>query len=961
MSVFKILDRSAILAGLILGCSGWSGCSGSGSSGGSSSQDVVLLDVQFPDPSGQSGADESQAPRNASLVQQIIFEFSEPPTPDSVHRLSLRVRDEQDFAVDGSYDLQGSLVIFTPVLPSTPLQSAAQGWDTGGTGLQPAQSYFVEVIVGAPDSIANLVGIDPALRERFPHPTLSRALLTSFVTTEDSQLFFTGLAPRPLNLQQVTPVDGTELAPNLLEDPQQRFEDNQVIELVFDGPLHPGLDNVGESRFQLLDLDESSGSLVLGVKVELVENGTRESRILVSPSGILPLGHLLALQIPQTLRHLSDSVPPSSGQSITAVYSVQSASDEAIQDVYQESFDSIEYFDEEGTFALAGAIAAEWNRQGSGVLQAAAAFPGGGELGRFTPPHQAEEKVVSLDTNRQVFPLLDGSTPDAPAQYWVDGGVFHFTDIVIPANVTLRPFGQNPLILTATGSVEVYGTIDLSGSGGVSESGFDSGIVPVPGGRGGPGGSNGGSSHPAAYYPPGQYLQANLVTPKKGRNGGSPSHPGGGGRGGPSGILDDPDVANPEINCSEWTIPENERGRGAHGGGGTFFGRGNAGKTGVGSMLPQGDGTWVDQWPTIVLPGGSGGPSPFRDGNPLNDFIGLHGEVSSLIGGQGGGGGGSKAEGYYCGTQFPWGLGEFAGRQPDSVSDSRGGGGGGGAGSIEFRALKGITLHGTARIYANGGTGGGGEITGSSYWGGGGGGGSGGAVLFKSAQSIEVQNGARVEVRGGEGNRSNNHGGQGDGGHGIVQFQVPSGFKPQVTGSPVKPNGAWSDPDNVLNPSEFSPESQVVCRWIDVGQAIRRPPAGTNPLFHFWGTDALGRIVTDGEGFVQDPESKPFTVAYLGLRDPVTDQYKIGEEPRSHWIPPAAEIRIEFQGADAIAPGSREVEPTSISPWTASPDVANGRQFLRWRVLFHVATDGQPITGDTRRPVLRDLRVSYEF
>jgi hypothetical protein len=309
---------------------------------------------------------------------------------------------------------------------------------------------------------------------------------------------------------------------------------------------------------------------------------------------------------------------------------------------------------------------------------------------------------------------------------------------------------------------------------------------------------------------------------------------------------------------------------------------------------------------------------------------------------------------------FPWGRNEFNGAFPDTTGDSRGGGGGGGGGAVELRSLESITLFWTARILAAGGTGGGGEINGGSRWGGGGGGGSGGAVVLRSAGTIQINSGAQIQVQGGAGNRGNTA--KGVGGDGIVQLQTPINSQATVEGT-ITPIEAWVDPGNAINPSEFSPLSTAVSHWIDVGRATERPPPGTNPVFSFGGTDALtGRVLTDSAGFIEDPDSKPFRIDYLGRRDPVTRRYLPGEEPLADWIPPSAEVFIEFQGADALAEGSREVDVKNASSWHPDPGfVGNGRQFIRWRVRFDVAVDGQPISASTKRPVVQDLRLDFQF
>jgi hypothetical protein len=374
-------------------------------------------------------------------------------------------------------------------------------------------------------------------------------------------------------------------------------------------------------------------------------------------------------------------------------------------------------------------------------------------------------------------------------------------------------------------------------------------------------------------------------------------------------------------------------------------------------MIPEVDGSYTDSG-VRTIPGGRPGPTRFADNDLLNDFIGPTGELTEVAGGQGGGGGGSRLEGYYCGFAFPWGHNEVHSGWPDTTADSRGGGGGGGGGALVLRALGSIEILPGAKLLAEGGVGGGGETVGDSNYGGGGGGGSGGAVILQSATSIDVADTAELNVSGGFGDLT---GPRGTGGDGLVQLQVPAGDLAQVSGSPVLPATSWVDPGNVLNTSEFSPVSVAVSRWFDFGRTLERPPAGTNPVLAFTGTDKHGRIATDANGWVEDADQKPFRVDYLGLRDPITDQYLSGEEPRSNWIPPSAEVIIEFEAADAIAPGSREVDPQSLSEWSATPSIANGRQFVRLRVSFNVARNGELLSATTRRPVLQNLTLSFQF
>jgi hypothetical protein len=80
------------------------------------------------------------------------------------------------------------------------------------------------------------------------------------------------------------------------------------------------------------------------------------------------------------------------------------------------------------------------------------------------------------------------------------GGVYNYTTVTIPANVTVRYFKNTdnaPVVILATGDVNIEGAIVVSGSDGTTN-----GSTPNPGGNGGPGGFAGGmSGFPGGFNP----------------------------------------------------------------------------------------------------------------------------------------------------------------------------------------------------------------------------------------------------------------------------------------------------------------------------------------------------------------------------------------------------------------------------------------------------------------------------
>jgi hypothetical protein len=360
-----------------------------------------------------------------------------------------------------------------------------------------------------------------------------------------------------------------------------------------------------------------------------------------------------------------------------------------------------------------------------------------------------------------------------------------------------------------------------------------------------------------------------------------------------------------------------------------------------------------------------------------------------ILGGLGGGAGGSKIEAYYCGY---WckadsdpsndGVclgGEFngPGGQPqyaDSVGDARAGGAGGGGGGLLIQALGDVTITSTGLLTAVGGDGKGGEALGCAYWGAASGGGSGGAIVVQSATSITILSGGRVDVSSGAGERATKSnaylqcqhdggpGSGGNGGAGVIQLQVPAGTTATVVDtSGITPLASWIDPNNTAHPVDFTSTSAAISLWYDLGRAIARPPALTNPAFSFGGLDAQGFVPTDADGFVIDPAHVDVVCDYLGQIDPRTKQYRLGQEPRSDFIPPNASVRVEFQGGDAIVEGSREVDPMTTTSWSPNASIGNGHQFIRWRVTFDLTAHGEPLSPDLPRPTVQQVTVGASF
>jgi hypothetical protein len=497
-------------------------------------------------------------------------------------------------------------------------------------------------------------------------------------------------------------------------------------------------------------LDLEVGYMESDVNVALLANDTSHAVVRLSPRGVLPIGSRLDVMqrhVLATVQGISeanaDPDNPLSVLGASRVLSVTTSSpistlgpcapdpDDRVNDVVNETFDDTSLEDPQPADVSPPAEWAELVSGGgtTGHLRASVGVGSADFLGDFLPkanadfdpamaykhptvqkPHpelEANFKMVFLDTDAQNFPLPNGETPGVTANITVFGGHFTFRDFIIPEGVWVIAKGTHPLQITATGKVEIRGVLDVSGSPGVSDTTFDTGFLPTPGGSGGPGAGRGGDGHPTVFPPNAPQAHcantafyAAYATPEAGENGFAPvALPAGGisfqngttktgstsiagGRGGISTVGYDPDEFGFPSVANNGGSSEVHRPPG--GGGGSFYFRGMASPRGTGSYRVQSSssfgnftlcptnnkisdalyGTEELQFccgskpmplqcvymlgtpadPERFQPPSLPGDLVFKDGNPDNDFFGGDGELQVLIGGQGGGGGGTRVD-----------------------------------------------------------------------------------------------------------------------------------------------------------------------------------------------------------------------------------------------------------------------------------------------------------------------------
>lgn len=588
------------------------------------------------------------------------------------------------------------------------------------------------------------------------------------------------------------------------------------------------------------------GHLDLEVDVDLVSNDdSAGATVRLTPKGLLPVGAPFDVMQRNTLTSLfgasavnvtDEPVSPLGARSLATYTTAQPLAGPGvpIDDAFIETFDDQS---NRGAVPLVTSVPADWaaavGAQGgtTGGLRAAAVAAASGSLGDFLPSaptnhdfdkayiradlpwpgHGNDDKeeedidwvatpytTVFLNTDAQVFPLNDGSTPGVTSPITINNGRFVFRDFIIPAGVRVVVKGSNPLRIVATRKVEIHGALDISGTDGFGDDSFDSGFLPVPGGPAGPGGGRGGTAHPTLFDPNGPGSINQYVTPEKAENGFAPITDSSGaitlkpvgGRGGLSTVGFDPDANGyPKLPPAQnnGPIPSNEHHRPPGGGGGTFYGKGVRAREGTGAYLVESNSTWFpfskctvndkiqdtlygneeNFWsgadpsnplqcvylvgtpsdPERLKPGGEPGDPVFLTATHDDDYYGKGGEIPSLRGGQGGGGGATRVD---SAVHNHWSQDKLATPLPVPPSPQH-------YPALFIGVLASPTLYDAK---------------------GGGGGGGGGAVEITSFGGILISRTGHIDATGGHGGggevvqNGNNAGGGGGGSGGLIALRA---------------------------------------------------------------------------------------------------------------------------------------------------------------------------------------------
>ena len=702
------------------------------------------------------------------------------------------------------------------------------------------RDVYLDPLLGAPDPVVRAVG---SVEENASHIEYGVA---------GGRVYFEFDAASQTHVLSEA---GFEAPLNLYRDPATRV----AVMLYFNQPVDPSSENINPSRLTLQFADPEGEWQPLDTRVELVSNCSGTGALVrLEPRGILPAMSRFRVKVGEAFSDLVGETNHLAlvdfGEAPTATVhygSLTPPDDEA--DEIHEGFaiggdlpGSLE--DAEALFDAPKAV---WKED---RLVMAYNFEGsGGPGGNFDWVIRAGQTFV-FDTS---FTSIVGGPGGLPTttQNTADGFV-EVRDLIVEAGAYLRVQGPNPMTVSATGTVRIDGTIDVSGFNAKDVSSLNTGSQPEVGGAGAASGGKGGT---ASWV-------TNNSTPRGGTGWGPDNLLNGGGIGGESG----------------YEPTDKQLRRPGGGGGGTLHApvfhyplnlllEAQAGHNGAALST----GAQSNQSPAA---GGFPGAGPFLDGDPTNDFLGVlplddgtfvRGELTHISAGAGGGAGGDALPS----SMFPtpnWNIG----------SDEKGGGGGGGAGGLNIRALGPITFGNEGTLVCDGGRGATGEnVINKDHIGGTGGSGSGGHVILETASHIAFGDGAGAPDRfyitamGGPGVVGNTQwmtgpdgtypSNGGPGGPGLIQIHVPRPLLPPSTSAAASdivmslvaasddhPLEKVAAPGALAMVPVFGATSKARSKWISVGGAAQDPVTGVGPIsFRFGGTDPAdgGRVLSSGD------------------------------------------------------------------------------------------------------------------
>src|SRR5690606_10935868 len=234
--------------------------------------------------------------------------------------------------------------------------------------------------VGAPNSVANLSGLKK-----------SAGVPLTFKTTSVLADYFSNASPKPVKAKKgkIKPDSGTSgIHPSVYADPAGLFTKIKAnkqppFSVTFDGPISTKPVNFTRNFLRLRAVESPEGlpvDEVLGATTVLVSNEPNSAKLLLYPTGNLPLGHKIELELSNKLLSLSNAQQggPSEPEKFEKLATYRVANDPIpgapVDTFIEETFDDASR--EDTSIAATGLQLASWDSANNDVLKASFGFGG---------------------------------------------------------------------------------------------------------------------------------------------------------------------------------------------------------------------------------------------------------------------------------------------------------------------------------------------------------------------------------------------------------------------------------------------------------------------------------------------------------------------------------------------------------------------------------------------------------
>ncbi|MDP6850423.1 MAG: Ig-like domain-containing protein, partial [Planctomycetota bacterium] len=426
-----------------------------------------------------------------ALNRPIVLTFNHPLDPDSIDLTTVMIRplspEVTGNPVTGSFEIMAGsddrTLIFRPRCP-TDADNSNGAFVPGG--------YEYELTLPT-----NATFGASTLRDTAGH-SLSVGLTRHFFSPAPpvETLFIDTVTGPPL-LDSVTPMT-VPSGLNLFSNP------DPIVAIHFNQPIDASPDNLNTSRLTLYysegevgdtgELDFPAMNTLPGELLLYQNCSTTGATVYFQVAGIMPPNRNLQLVVSPLFQDIAGEF--NSQPQVTIPEATPSLTDYYVNGpLFDESGGNLETVDEFQDFFLDSSWIAD-----DPLLE----FPAADwEIGSVTASFSYTGEQVSSDEDfilssfQDLELLTDGEfffDDSSGRPFSMTDGVLYVDDFTIEADALLRGKGSNPLIIYATGTVTVLGTLDVSGENAASPPAITNPLIPELGALGHCGGGDGGSA-----------------------------------------------------------------------------------------------------------------------------------------------------------------------------------------------------------------------------------------------------------------------------------------------------------------------------------------------------------------------------------------------------------------------------------------------------------------------------------